>query len=79
MVDALNLPDVWSPFGAFSMAVIQGEGQVVHLKVQVSLDGEGRVVEPNRADPNRHIESPVHSAKSPSTSVGILPVAFIAR
>ncbi|MCP3719182.1 MULTISPECIES: RidA family protein [unclassified Paraburkholderia] len=47
MVDAVNLPDVWSPFGAFSMAVIQGDGQVVHLKGQVSLDREGRVVGPN--------------------------------
>ncbi|MCP3725328.1 RidA family protein [Paraburkholderia sp. CNPSo 3272] len=47
MVDAVNLPGVWAPFGAFSMAVIQGDGQVVHLKGQVSLDREGRVVGPN--------------------------------
>ncbi|TDG03175.1 RidA family protein [Paraburkholderia guartelaensis] len=46
MVEAVNPPDVWSPFGAFSMAVIQGDGQVVHLKGQVSLDREGRVVGP---------------------------------
>ena len=44
MVDAVNPPDVWPPFGAFSMAVIQGDGQVVHLKGQVSLDREGHVV-----------------------------------
>ncbi|WP_321926386.1 RidA family protein [Paraburkholderia guartelaensis] len=47
MVDAVNPPDVWSPFGAFSIAVIQGDGQVVHLKGQVSLDRQGRVVGPS--------------------------------
>ena len=26
MIDAVNPPGVWSPFGAFSMAVVQGEG-----------------------------------------------------
>lgn len=46
MIDAVNPPDVWSPFGAFSMAVIQGDGQMVHLKGQVSLDRDGRVVGP---------------------------------
>ena len=46
MVDAVNPPGVWSPFGAFSMAVVQGDGQIVHLKGQVSLDIDGRVVGP---------------------------------
>lgn len=41
MIDAVNPPGVWSPFGAFSMAVIQGGGQVVHLKGQVALDQQG--------------------------------------
>jgi 2-iminobutanoate/2-iminopropanoate deaminase len=44
MIDAVNPPGVWAPFGAFSMAVIQGDGQIVHLKGQVSLDEDGRVV-----------------------------------
>lgn len=44
MVDAVNPPGVWSPFGAFSIAVIQGDGQVVHLKGQVSLDRQGQIV-----------------------------------
>jgi enamine deaminase RidA (YjgF/YER057c/UK114 family) len=47
MVNAVNPPDVWPPFGAFSMAVIQGDGQVVHLKGQVSLDRHGQVVGQN--------------------------------
>jgi enamine deaminase RidA (YjgF/YER057c/UK114 family) len=47
MVDAVNPGGVWSPFGAFSMAAIQGDGQIVHLKGQVSLDRNGKVVAPN--------------------------------
>jgi len=47
MVDAVNPAGVWSPFGAFSMAVIQGDGQVVHLKGQVSLDQAGQIVGKN--------------------------------
>ncbi|MEQ5844323.1 RidA family protein (plasmid) [Paraburkholderia acidicola] len=47
MVNAVNPPNVWSPFGAFSMAVVQGDGQVVHLKGQVSLDRHGQVVGQN--------------------------------
>src|SRR5216683_5901193 len=44
MINAVNPPDVWSPFGAFSMAVVQGDGQIVHLKGQVSLDRDGQIV-----------------------------------
>jgi 2-iminobutanoate/2-iminopropanoate deaminase len=44
MIDAFNPPDVWSPFGAFSMGVIQGDGRIVHLKGQVALDRDGQVV-----------------------------------
>src|SRR5689334_13873606 len=44
MIDAFDPPGVWTPFGAFSMAVIQGEGQIVRLKGQVSLDRDGQIV-----------------------------------
>jgi 2-iminobutanoate/2-iminopropanoate deaminase len=44
LVDAVNPKAIWPPFGAFSMAVIQGEGQIVHLKGQVALDQAGQVV-----------------------------------
>jgi 2-iminobutanoate/2-iminopropanoate deaminase len=37
-------PNVWTPFGAFSMLALQGEGQIVHLKGQVPLDREGQLV-----------------------------------
>jgi len=32
MIDSFNPQSVWKPFGAFSMGVIQGEGQIVYLK-----------------------------------------------
>ncbi|CAG4909873.1 RidA family protein [Paraburkholderia gardini] len=44
MVAASNPSGMWSPFGPFSMAVLQGDGQVVHLKGQVALDVHGHVV-----------------------------------
>jgi len=44
MIDAFNPPDVWQPFGAFSMGVLQGDGQIVHLKGQVALDRDGKIV-----------------------------------
>ena len=44
MAKSLNPPNVWSPFGAFSQAVIAGEGQTVYLKGQVSLDEQGQIV-----------------------------------
>lgn len=44
MIDSIDPPDVWQPFGAFSMAVLQGGGQIVHLKGQVALDPAGEVV-----------------------------------
>lgn len=44
MIDSFNPPDVWSPFGAFSMGVVQGEGQTVYLKGQVSLNPAGEIV-----------------------------------
>ena len=41
-------PDaLWSPFGAFSMMVLRGQGQVVDLKGQVALDKAGAVVGKN--------------------------------
>lgn len=44
MPQRFNPPDVWQPFGAFAMGVVQGEGRVVHLKGQVALDPDGEVV-----------------------------------
>jgi 2-iminobutanoate/2-iminopropanoate deaminase len=44
MAMSFNPPDIWRPFGAFSMMKIQGAGQIVHLKGQLALDREGQVV-----------------------------------
>jgi 2-iminobutanoate/2-iminopropanoate deaminase len=46
MIATFNPLGVWSPFGAFSMAVVQGDGRIVHLKGQVSLDVHGHVIGP---------------------------------
>jgi len=44
MIDAYDPPAVWAPFGAFSQVVVQGDGQIAHLKGQVALDPQGEVV-----------------------------------
>lgn len=44
MIDSFNPPGVWSPFGTFSMGVVQGHGQIVYLKGQVALDQDGNTV-----------------------------------
>ena len=44
MAESYNPDGVWSPFGAFSMMVLQGAGKVVHLKGQVALDKDGGLV-----------------------------------
>jgi 2-iminobutanoate/2-iminopropanoate deaminase len=44
MIDSFDPPDVWQPFGAFSMIALQGDGKIVHLKGQVALDHAGNVV-----------------------------------
>ena len=59
MIEVFNPPGVWAPFGAFSMAVIQGTGQMVHLKGQVALDQSGQVVGPGdmRAQTQKTLEN----------------------
>ncbi|MEM9471676.1 MAG: RidA family protein [Pseudomonadota bacterium] len=46
MAESYNPDNLWQPFGAFSMMVMQGSGQVVHLKGQVSLDAVGTILGP---------------------------------
>ena len=46
-VNSFNPANGWKPFGAFSIAVAQGSGQVLHLKGQVSLNSEGEVMGEN--------------------------------
>ena len=44
MIDAFNPAEIWRPFGVFSMGAVQGGGRVVHLKGQIALDQDGKVV-----------------------------------
>jgi len=44
MAESYNPDELWPPFGAFSQMVIQGDGQVLNLKGQVSLDRDGKIV-----------------------------------
>ena len=43
-IDSYDPDSVWKPFGAFSQAVVQGTGKIIHLKGQVSLDKQGNIV-----------------------------------
>ncbi len=64
-VNSFNPPNVWKPFGAFSIAVAQGSGQVLHLKGQVSLNSEGEVI--GESDIELQVES---SLKNIQTVLG---------
>ena len=44
MPDFFNPPELWQPFGPFSLVAVQGEGRIVHLKGQVALDHDGKIV-----------------------------------
>lgn len=44
MAQSFDPPTVWSPFGAFSQAVIAGEGRTIYLKGQVALGLDGQIV-----------------------------------
>jgi 2-iminobutanoate/2-iminopropanoate deaminase len=68
MIDAVNPPVVWSPFGAFSMAVIQGKGQIVHLKGQVSLDRDGQTV--GNADMRAQVRKVLENVRDVLASMG---------
>ena len=68
MVDAVNPAEVWSPFGAFSMAVIQGDGQIVHLKGQIALDQQGEVV--GAGDMRAQVRKVLENIRSVLASMG---------
>lgn len=68
MADAFNLPGVWQPFGAFSMVALQGDGQTVHLKGQVALDAEGRLV--GKGDMAAQVEKTLENVRAVLAAVG---------
>ncbi len=44
MAKSFDPPGVWAPFGAFSQAVIAGNGRTIYLKGQVALNADGGIV-----------------------------------
>lgn len=68
MATSFNPPDVWRPFGAFSMMKIQGSGQIVHLKGQVSLDKTGQVV--GKGDMRSQVRRTLENIQAVLASVG---------
>ena len=68
MAQSFNPPNVWAPFGAFSMGVVQGEGQVVYLKGQVALDPQGEIV--GVGDMNLQVRTVLNNIQSVLDHVG---------
>lgn len=68
MIESFNPPNVWPPFGAFSMGVVQGDGRIVHLKGQVSLDPHGRIV--GKGDMKRQVRQTLDNIKEVLDHVG---------
>lgn len=61
-IDSFDPDSIWKPFGAFSQAVVQGTGKIIHLKGQVSLDKEGEIV--GERDIDAQVEKALENIKS---------------
>jgi len=61
-IDGFDPDSVWKPFGAFSQAVVQGTGKIIHLKGQVSLDKEGRII--GKRDIEAQVEKALENIKT---------------
>jgi 2-iminobutanoate/2-iminopropanoate deaminase len=61
-IDSFDPDSVWKPFGAFSQAVVQGRGNIVHLKGQVSLDKGGEIV--GESDIDAQVEKALENIKT---------------
>ncbi|MGQ0677288.1 MAG: RidA family protein [Rhodospirillales bacterium] len=68
MIDAFNPAGIWQPFGAFSMGVIQGKGQIVYLKGQLALDRDGNVV--GKGDMRAQVRKTLDNIEAALKSVG---------
>ena len=67
-IKSFNPDGVWKPFGAFSIAVVQGSGKIVHLKGQVSLDEAGNVV--GEGDIEAQVEKVLENIQTVLSSFG---------
>jgi 2-iminobutanoate/2-iminopropanoate deaminase len=61
-IDSFDPDSVWKPFGAFSQAVVQGSGKIIHLKGQVSLDKEGEII--GEGDIDAQVEKALENIKT---------------
>ena len=68
MSTAYNPPDLWQPFGAFSQLQILGEGRVVHLKGQVALDRDGKIV--GAGDMRAQVSQVLENIKAALAAIG---------
>lgn len=68
MISSFNPTDLWKPFGAFSMGVLQGDGQVVYLKGQVALDESGAVV--GRGDMREQTRKALNNIRTVLATIG---------
>lgn len=66
--NSFNPEGVWKPFGAFSLAVVQGQGRIVHLKGQVSLNEDGNIV--GEGDIKIQVEKTLENIKAVLSSFG---------
>jgi 2-iminobutanoate/2-iminopropanoate deaminase len=63
-----NPPTVWKPFGPFSMLKIHGEGQLVQLKGQVSLDRDGQIL--GKGDMRIQVRQTLENIKAVLATIG---------
>ncbi len=68
MAEHFNPREIWQPFGAFSMLVAQGDGQVVHLKGQVPLDPDGGLI--GKGDLRAQVRQTLENIQAVLASVG---------
>ncbi len=68
MAEHFNPREIWQPFGAFSLLVAQGDGQVVHLKGQVPLDIDGHLI--GKGDLRAQLRQTLENIEAVLASVG---------
>ncbi len=68
MAQSFNPAEAWTPFGAFSIAVAQGDGQVVYLKGQVALDRNSRLI--GKGDMRAQVRKTLDNIAAVLASVG---------
>ncbi|MDJ0948143.1 MAG: RidA family protein [Alphaproteobacteria bacterium] len=68
MSDSITPPEMWQPFGAFSMARVQGDGHVLHLKGQIPLDRDGNLV--GRGDMRAQVRQTLENIRTLLAHVG---------